>query len=149
MRRSKTVTDEAAQVEFLPGDATEPLDLRQLFHTVAPLELDLGCGDGSFLAALAANHPERNFLGIERLVGRVRTACRKIAAQRLTNARIIRVDIAHAVACLIPAASVEVCHVMFPDPYKAAPSRSADGYRRFSARDQPDTRSRRLAAPND
>lgn len=111
------MTDEAAQVEFLPGDATEPLDLRQLFHTVAPLELDLGCGDGSFLAALAANHPERNFLGIERLVGRVRTACRKIAAQRLTNARIIRVDIAHAVACLIPAASVEVCHVMFPDPW--------------------------------
>ena len=111
------MTDEAAQVEYLPGDATEPIDLRQLFSTAAPLELDLGCGDGSFIAALAASHPERNYLGIERLIGRVRTACRTIAARRLSNARIMRVDIALAAASLLPAASVEVCHVMFPDPW--------------------------------
>ena len=111
------MTSEAALVEYLPGDVTEPIDLRQLFPAAAPLEVDLGCGDGSFIAALAASHPERNYLGIERLVGRVRTACRKIAAQRLSNARVIRMDIAHAAACLIPLASVEVCHVMFPDPW--------------------------------
>lgn len=117
MRRSKTVTDEAARVEYVPADLAQTLPLGELFPTPAPLELDLGCGDGSFIAALAAANPERNYLGVELLVGRVRTACRRIAAQSLTNARILRVDIAQAAASLIPPRSVEVCHVMFPDPW--------------------------------
>jgi tRNA (guanine-N7-)-methyltransferase len=104
-------------VEYVPPAGPQPLDLRQLFPNSGPLELDLGCGDGSFLTALAAAQPERNFLGVERLVGRVGTACRKIAARRLTNARIIRVDIGHAVTLLVPPHSVEVCHIMFPDPW--------------------------------
>ena len=116
MRRNKSVTEEAARVEYVAADPAV-LDLRELFPTPAPLELDLGCGDGSFLAALAAAHPERNYLGIEQLIGRVRTACRTIAALGLTNARILRVDIAGAVTTLLPASSVEVCHLMFPDPW--------------------------------
>jgi tRNA (guanine-N7-)-methyltransferase len=117
MRRSKTITEDAARVEYVPSDPAEPLPLDALFPTPAPLELDLGCGDGSFIAALAAANPERNFLGVERLLGRVRTACRRIAAQGLTNARILRVDFAQAAATLMPPASVHVCHVMFPDPW--------------------------------
>ena len=117
MRRSKTVTEEAARVEYVPTELTQPLPLAALFPAPAPLELDLGCGDGSFIAALAAANPERNYLGAELLPGRVRTACRRIAAQGLTNARILRVDIAEVAAALIPPGSVEVCHVMFPDPW--------------------------------
>jgi tRNA (guanine-N7-)-methyltransferase len=117
MRGRSNLTPEAAEIEYLPSDDARPLDLGEVFPTKAPLELDLGCGDGSFLAALAAQHPERNFLGIERLLGRVCTACRKIATRRLTNARILRVDIGSAVSGLVPAASVQVCHVMFPDPW--------------------------------
>ena len=110
------MTDEATRVEHVPATDTQPLNLRELFPAVAPLELDLGCGDGSFIAALAAEYPERNFIGVERMLGRVRSACRKIAARRLTNARILRVDIASAVERL-PDRSVDVCHVMFPDPW--------------------------------
>ena len=117
MRGRRTITAEAAQVEFVPPDYAQPLDLRQLFPNAAPLELDLGCGDGSFMAALAAEHPERNYLGVEQLIGRVRSACTKIAAAGLTNARILRVDIAQVVGMLLPPASVDVCHVMFPDPW--------------------------------
>lgn len=104
-------------MELVPPTGSRPLDLTAVFGNSAPLELDLGCGDGSFIAALAATHPDRNYLGIERLLGRVRTACRRIAAQRLTNARILRVDIGEAAVSLIPPASVDVCHVMFPDPW--------------------------------
>ncbi len=56
-------------------------------------------------------------VGVERMIGRVRAACRKIAARRLTNARIVRVEIGHAVTCLFPAETVDVCHIMFPDPW--------------------------------
>ena len=117
MRARKNVTAEAAQVEYLPADGAQPLDLRQLFQRVAPLELDLGCGDGAFLVALATEQPERNFLGVERLVGRVCTACRKVTRHGLTNARIVRVNIGDAVTSLVPPSSVEVCHIMFPDPW--------------------------------
>ena len=94
MRRSNRVSADAAAVEIVIADREAPLDLAHLFPNSAPLEVDLGCGDGSSLVELAAEHPERNYLGAERMVGRVRSACRKIAAQRLSNARILRVDIA-------------------------------------------------------
>ena len=117
MRGSRSVTAESAQVEYIPADDTQPLDLSQLFPAEGPLEIDLGCGDGSFLVALAAEYPGRNFIGVERLLGRVRSACRKIAARQLPNARILRTDITRATTVLIPPASVAVGHLMFPDPW--------------------------------
>jgi tRNA (guanine-N7-)-methyltransferase len=117
MRGRSTLTADAAQVQFVLEAEAESIDLDELFPTDAPVELDLGCGDGSFITALAAEHPERNFLGVERMIGRVRSACRRIAARRLANARIVRAEIGHAVGSLLPAGSVDVCHVMFPDPW--------------------------------
>jgi tRNA (guanine-N7-)-methyltransferase len=79
--------------------------------------VDLGCGDGAFLATLAAENPDDNFLGIERLLGRVRTASRTIERAGLTNARILRSEIFYAVERLLPANSVTAFHLMFPDPW--------------------------------
>jgi tRNA (guanine-N7-)-methyltransferase len=81
------------------------------------LEVDLGCGDGSFLVGSADSNPEHDFLGIERLAGRVRRACRNIERSRVTNARVLRVESFYAVQHLLPPASVEVFHLLFPDPW--------------------------------
>ena len=85
--------------------AAEPaqlLDLRELFPTPAPLEVDLGCGDGSFIAALAADSGAE--FSRRRATGRAGAkGCRKIAALALTNARILRVDIGTSGYILIPA----------------------------------------------
>ena len=77
----------------------ERLDLEKLFGRNAPLHVDLGCGDGSFLCALALRMPERNFLGIERLVGRVRAAARKAAT--IGNVRLLRMESSYrsAICC--------------------------------------------------
>ena len=107
----------AAAFEVVPEDDSHALHLAGLFGRIAPLEVDLGCGDGSFLTELALQHPERNFLGIERLFGRVRSACKRIARLELGNVRILRAEIPHAVQQLLPAASVEVFHLLFPDPW--------------------------------
>src|SRR6266705_1223535 len=56
------------------------LDLEKIFGRKAPLHIDLGCGDGSFICALAQRLPDKNFLGIERLSGRVQSAARKAAS---------------------------------------------------------------------
>jgi tRNA (guanine-N7-)-methyltransferase len=103
--------------EIIPANYFAPLDLEAIYGRVAPLEVDLGCGDGSFLVASAGAHPTRDFLGIERLAGRVRRASRKIGFSGTTNARVLRVEISYAVQRLLPPGSVAVFHVLFPDPW--------------------------------
>ena len=43
-----------------------PLHWPELFGRDAPTEIDLGAGKGKFLNELAAAHPERNLLAVER-----------------------------------------------------------------------------------
>lgn len=101
----------------MPRDYFVPLDLREVFARDAPLEVDIGCGDGAYLAAIAEQNRQRNFLGVERLVGRVRSACRKMAQRQLDNARILLIDASYAVKYLLPRQSVTAFHVLFPDPW--------------------------------
>lgn len=118
MRGIAKISDGAAAVEYVPVPLLQTLDLQEVFaNATARLEVDLGCGDSSFLTALAEQSPERNFLGIERLFGRVRASCRRIYRHEVPNARVIRSDIAKAVAYLLPSGSVDVFHLMFPDPW--------------------------------
>lgn len=94
---------------------TDRLDLEKIFRRNAPLQVDLGCGDGSFICALAERTPERNFLGIERLLGRIRSAARKVATA--DNVHLLRMESSYAVRYLLPAGSVETCYLLFPDPW--------------------------------
>ena len=94
---------------------THRLDLEKIFGREALLHVDLGCGDGSFICALAERMPERNFLGIERLLGRIRAAARKAAA--LDNVRLLRMESSYAVRYLLPPGSVEIFYLLFPDPW--------------------------------
>jgi tRNA (guanine-N7-)-methyltransferase len=111
---SRTIT---SKVELVPADCFAPLNLSAIYGRNRALVVDLGCGDGAFLANLAAENPDKNFLGIERLLGRVRTACRKIERTGLTNARIMRFEISYAVERLLPVSSVAAFYVLFPDPW--------------------------------
>jgi tRNA (guanine-N7-)-methyltransferase len=104
------------------------LDLAQLFGRDAPLQVDLGCGDGSFLCQVAAQFPERNFLGIERLTKRVEKVRRKAA--KINNVRVLGTDTLFAVRYLLPTSSAEAFHLSFPDPW---PKRRHQQRRIFTA----------------
>src|SRR5215216_2492059 len=99
--RAKLNTNEAV-VEYLPKSRTSALEFDRIFSRSAPVEIDLGCGDGSFLTAMARENPEHNFLGIERLLGRVRSVCSKVARLDLTNARVLRMESSYTVTNLLP-----------------------------------------------
>jgi tRNA (guanine-N7-)-methyltransferase len=94
---------------------TDRLDLEKIFERNAPLHVDLGCGDGLFLCALAQRMPDKNFLGIERLLNRVRASARKAAT--LDNVRLLPVESSYAVHYLLPPGSVEKFYLLFPDPW--------------------------------
>lgn len=82
----------------------------------APLEVDIGCHKGLFLADMAALYPDHNFLGVERQRERVARTRKKIAALQLTNADVIQAEGLESVKGL-PDASVTCIHVLFPDPW--------------------------------
>lgn len=103
--------------EVVPESNLATLDLPGIFEREAPLEVDLGCGDGAFLIALAEERPERNFLGVERMIGRVRSTARKIGDGQVPNARILHADIMQAIQHLLPRGSADVFYLMFPDPW--------------------------------
>ena len=102
-------------IELVPEVQVARLDVAELFGRSAPLHVDLGCGDGSFLCEMAQQFPKRNFLGIERLTKRVQKVRRE--AQKIENVRVLRADTLFAVRYLLPESSVEAFYLLFPDPW--------------------------------
>lgn len=105
------------EIELIPANYFAPLDLAQVFPRPGALEIDIGCGDGAFLVARAEQFPERNFLGLEKLAGRVRRGCKKASRAGLTNVRFLRIESGYAIQYLLPPASAEIVHLLFPDPW--------------------------------
>jgi tRNA (guanine-N7-)-methyltransferase len=95
----------------------EPLNLGGLFPASQPLEVELGCGDASFLVELAQQYPERNFIGVERLLGRITKLDRKGRRAQLQNLRGIRIESAYFLQYLLPPRSADAIHIYFPDPW--------------------------------
>lgn len=102
---------------YPPPSYVERLSLDRLFPKARPLEVELGSGDGSFLVQWAERHPERNFLGVERLLGRLRKLDRKGLRAGLTNLRALRIEASYCLEYLLPMAGVHSLHVYFPDPW--------------------------------
>lgn len=99
------------------GSVTERINLADLFPIAQPLEIELGCGDASFLAEYARQHPEINLLGVERLLGRLRKLNRKGQRQGATNLRGVRIESAYLLEFLLPSGVARALHIYFPDPW--------------------------------
>jgi tRNA (guanine-N7-)-methyltransferase len=104
-------------MELIPPSIFEPLSLREIFSTDRLIEVDLGSGPGKFLVESALKFHDRNFLGIERLLGRVRKTCRVASEIGLTNLRVLRLELDYTVRYLLPENSVWRFHLNFPDPW--------------------------------
>lgn len=102
---------------FIPENYFKRLTTEEIFGENLPFEVDLGCGDGKFFREMAAHYPERRFLAIERLLGRVRKVCKACDRLGLTNTKVLRVESAYAVEWLLPPSSVSRLHLLCPDPW--------------------------------
>jgi tRNA (guanine-N7-)-methyltransferase len=112
-----TVSEVAADLIYELPSVVEQLNLAEVFPKPQPLEIELGCGDASFLVDYAQRHPERNFIGVERLLGRLRKLDRKGHRAGLTNLRGVRIESSYFLEYLLPPRSASVLHVYFPDPW--------------------------------
>ena len=100
-------------VDFRP----EPLDLAALFGNPAPVYLEIGFGNGDALAAMAARHPERNYLGIEVHAPGVGHLLRRLEEQGSDNVRLLRHDAVEVLQRMIPPAGLAGGYLFFPDPW--------------------------------
>jgi tRNA (guanine-N7-)-methyltransferase len=97
--------------------ATTTLDLAALFGRKAPVTLEVGFGNGENLAALAAAHPERDFIGVEVHAPGVGHLLHRAAQLGVANLRVIRHDAIEVLREMIAPESLAAILVLFPDPW--------------------------------
>ncbi|MBV8899740.1 MAG: tRNA (guanosine(46)-N7)-methyltransferase TrmB [Verrucomicrobia bacterium] len=113
-------TDERAPdaaFEVFPDTILTPIPLGEIFARPQPVEVDLGSGSGQFLIEASQRYPDHNFLGVERLLGRVRKTRRRAWKLGLQNLRVLRFEIDYTVRYLLPPGSIWRFHLSFPDPW--------------------------------
>ena len=116
MARIKALPTEHSS-RYYPGNYFAPLDWKQVFDHPAPVEIELGAGDGSFLLSYAEQYPKLNLLGIERLLGRIRKIDRNAYKEKIKNLRLLRIEAGYFLGYLPVKHSVQAIHVYFPDPW--------------------------------
>lgn len=83
----------------------------------APRILEIGCGMGETTAAIAAAHPQNDYLGIEVHTPGVGSLLKEIATRELTNLRVIQHDAVEVVRDMLAPRSLSGVHIFFPDPW--------------------------------
>jgi tRNA (guanine-N7-)-methyltransferase len=100
-------------VEYAP----QTVDLDTVFNRHAPKTLEIGFGMGETTAAIAAAHPENDYLGIEVHTPGVGALLKAVAEQNLDNVRIIQHDAVEVLREMIAPAALDAVHIFFPDPW--------------------------------
>jgi tRNA (guanine-N7-)-methyltransferase len=88
-----------------------------LFDRAAPLEIEIGAGRGDFILERAAKAPERNFLAVELAATIAQLMAVRAGRSGLNNLKVARMDARTLVNLMLPEASVDACHIYFPDPW--------------------------------
>lgn len=101
------------------------------FDLARPLEIEVGCGAGTFLTRRAAANPDCDFLGIERMLGRVRSVAGKCRRAGIANLRVLRLEALYTFHYLLPAHHARRVFVFFPDPW---PKKKHHSHRLFGPR---------------
>ncbi len=108
---------------FIPDDYFKHYNTAEIFGLAdgkaekATYEVDLGCGDGGFLLSMAKQYPSTLFLGVERLLGRIRKVCHESERQGLGNVKGLRVESRYFLEWMAAPGSISRLHYLFPDPW--------------------------------
>lgn len=91
------------------------VDYRALFGNDNPVDLEIGCGKGGFVCALAKQNPNRNYIALEMVSNVVLSAMEEAARQGLENVRFLNIR-AECLPCYIPEGSIENVYLNFSTP---------------------------------
>jgi len=98
----------------------QPLDLPAIFGRAAPTILEIGFGMGDTTVAIAAAHPEQDYIGVEVHTPGVGALLKQVEARRLGNIRVIEHDVQEVMDHQLPDEYLTGIHIFFPDPWPKA-----------------------------
>lgn len=93
------------------------LDWEITFNRIAPCILEIGFGTGQSLLALAQLQPNHNYIGIETHKPGIGSLFLGMERLGLSNIRVYEEDAVTVLEEAIPAASVDIVQIFFPDPW--------------------------------
>lgn len=105
---------------ILPPDSYKPqtVSLLDFIGKPAPIEVEIGCGKGSFLIPYADLSPQRPILGIDQVYSIAKLAADRIAKRpHLPFTRVLWGDAFYFLRDFLPSSSVCGFHMYFPDPW--------------------------------
>ena len=80
-----------------------------------PVALEIGCGKGGFVIALAKRQPNVNFIALEKMSNVILTPLEEVKKQGLENIRFLNIR-AECIPCYIPEGSLDVIYLNFSTP---------------------------------
>ncbi len=90
----------------------------EIFHRSAPVVLEIGFGDGSFLEWVAKTHPDWNCLGADVARGSVARALKRLRSANVSNVRLHHGSGLFLLRNVLSNESVSRVYVNFPDPWR-------------------------------
>lgn len=94
-----------------------PIAWPKRFGRTAPIEVEIGFGNGEYLVRHALNHPQRDFIGIELEWASIQRCLRKIAQAGLTNVRLMQIHAQTAFDRLFCPGMIDRVYALFPCPW--------------------------------
>ncbi|MBO5729757.1 MAG: tRNA (guanosine(46)-N7)-methyltransferase TrmB [Treponema sp.] len=93
------------------------LNYTQIFNNTNPVTVEIGFGMGKATAIIAADNPDKNYLGLEVHRPGVGKLLGEIRRRNLENIYIVEHDALEVLEKMIPDGSVSGFHIFFPDPW--------------------------------
>jgi tRNA (guanine-N7-)-methyltransferase len=97
--------------------ASGPLEWTAIFGRVAPVVIDLGCGNGRYTISSALVRPDHDHFAIDLLPMVIRYATRRANQRGLHNVRLAVKDAQTFLATFVAPASAAEIHLYHPQPY--------------------------------
>lgn len=89
---------------------------KEIFGNARPIHIEVGMGKGKFIHTMAKEHPDINYVGIERYSSVLLRAVRKMEEEELSNLKFLRMD-AEGITGVFGPGEVERIYLNFSDPW--------------------------------
>ena len=89
---------------------------KDIFGNTNPIHIEIGMGKGKFIHTMAKEHPDINYVGIEKYSSVLLRAIQKMEEDELPNLKFIRMD-AEDIAKVFGRGEVDKIYLNFSDPW--------------------------------
>ncbi len=115
-----TPAQSRALVELWPHfglDAGETVQITQVFGRLVPTIVEIGFGNGDALLQMAAENPDKNYIGIDTHRPGAGRLLLRLAKDNVTNVRVMCEDAKEVFGQCVTPSSIDSVLIFFPDPW--------------------------------